>query len=105
MKASKTSALDKASALDKKIKGRASSAGARHRHISVESESEDSLRGSEPGVRPSSADVSVGRDGPKFLKNRKSVEEDNKSVVRSPSPHVFKRSSSVKKNKKNSGKF
>ncbi|GFR80458.1 hypothetical protein ElyMa_005898400 [Elysia marginata] len=94
-KPSTTSALDKASALNKKIKGHAS-----HRHISVDSESEDSLRGSEPVVRPSSADVSIGQDGPKFLKNRKSVEEDKGARVRSPSPHVAKRSSSVEKKKK-----
>ncbi|RUS71969.1 hypothetical protein EGW08_020262 [Elysia chlorotica] len=101
-KPSKISALDKASALDKKIKSRALSGKSQRRQISVDSESEDSIRGLEPGVRPNSADVSVGRDGPKFLKNRKSVEDDKGPETCSPSPRVVKRSSSVEKKKKKS---
>lgn len=94
------SALDKATALNKKIKSGTLSGKAHHQHISIDSESEDSLRGSEFGMRPSSADVSIGRDGPRFLKNRKSVEEDKEDKMRSPSTNIAKRNSSFENKKK-----
>ncbi|GFN79068.1 hypothetical protein PoB_000557400 [Plakobranchus ocellatus] len=87
----------KGAILDKKVKNRA----LRH-HASVDSESEDSLRGSEPVMRPSSADISISRDGPKFLKNRKSLEED-KAEEKANGSHLVQRSSSIEKKKKSEG--
>ena len=50
--------------------------------------------------RPGSADTSVGRDGRKFLKGRKSLDEDGPPDRGSPSPQPLQRSSSLEKKKK-----
>lgn len=90
------SALDKANALTKKISSWSSRAHLRHRQVSG-SESDDSIRVSESGKRPGSADTSIGRDGNKFLK-KKAVPNESPVGKRSPSPQLnYQRSMSQEK--------
>ena len=58
----------------------------------------DSDSESDFGVRPGSADTSVGRDGRKFLKGRQSL-EDAQFDRGSPSPPLGRRGSSADKKK------
>merc|ERR1711974_61311 len=80
------------------IQGRRAEGFPMRRHISRDSDSE-----SEIGRRPGSADTSVGRDGRKFLKARKSL-DDELPERGSPSPQLAQRSSSLDNNKKKTKK-
>ncbi|XP_005105165.1 uncharacterized protein C19orf44 homolog [Aplysia californica] len=90
----KSSALNKANALTNKIQGRRADGFPLRRHVSRDSDSE-----SEIGRRPGSADTSIGRDGRKFLKGRKTLDEEVPERG-TPSPQLVQRSSSADQKKK-----